>query len=188
MNRTELIVIGGSAGSLDIILNNLPRLKKKLPLAIVIVLHRKSSYDSALAKLFGSKTSLPVKEAEEKEKILPGVIYLAPADYHLLIEEDRTFSLDYSEKIHFSRPAIDATFQTASEVYGDSLAAIILSGANSDGADGLLSVQRNKGITAVQNPKTAEVQYMPEKALEKVKADYILENNDIAAFINDLVS
>ncbi len=184
--NVEVVLIGGSAGSLEIILAALPSLRPDLRQAIIIILHRKSSYDSALENLMSSRTTLPVKEAEEKEKILPGTIYLAPAGYHLLIERDKTFSMDFSEKIHFSRPAIDATFQTAAEVYGPSLAAIVLSGANSDGAEGLEAIQNARGITAVQNPLSAEVNYMPEKALAKIKADYILENDGLAAFINSL--
>jgi len=183
---TEAIVIGGSAGSLDVIIKTLPLLKKNLSLAVILILHRKSSYDSSLAQLLGNKSALPVKEAEEKDLILAGNIYIAPADYHLLVESDRTLSLDYSEKIHYSRPAIDATFQTAAEVYGSKLAGIILSGANSDGTEGLMAIQNAGGITAVQNPVTAEVAYMPKQALTRVKTDLILEKENIAAFINSL--
>lgn len=182
--KAELVVIGGSAGSLEVILHMLSGLKPTLPLPIVIVLHRKSDSGSTLTELLSAKSESTVKEAEEKEAITPGIIYIAPPDYHLLIENDRTFSLDYSEKINISRPCIDLTFQTAAEVYGNALACLLLSGANADGAEGLKLVQACGGIIAVQNPETAIVSFMPQKALEKIKADYVLNVNEVANFIH----
>lgn len=185
-HQTEILVIGGSAGSLEVILYALPLLKNPLPISIIIVLHRKNNSDSTLTNLFQAKTRIPVKEAEEKEVIRAGHIYIAPPDYHLLIEKDRTVSLDYSEKVHFSRPSIDLTFQTAAETYRESLAGLLLSGANADGAEGLELIKLTGGIAAVQNPKTAEVSYMPQQALDKLAPDYILDINQVADFINGL--
>lgn len=182
--KAELIVIGGPAGSLEVILHMLSGLKPALPLPVIIVMHRKSDSGSALTELLSSKSGSTVKEAEEKEAIRPGVIYIAPPDYHLLIENDRTFSLDYSEKINFSRPCIDLTFQTAAEVYGNILACLLLSGASADGVEGLELAQACGGIIAVQNPETAIVSFMPQKALEKIKADYVLDVNEVANFIH----
>lgn len=184
--RVKLIIIGGSAGSFDIIIHLLANLKQNLSFPLIIVLHRKTSFDSSLTDLFSMKSKLPVKEAEEKEELQSGTIYIAPADYHLLIEMDHTVSLDYSEKIHYSRPAIDATLLTAAEAYGKSAAGIILSGANSDGADGLQAIYSAGGIAAVQDPETAEVSYMPKQALTRTSVHYILGNNEIADFINML--
>ncbi|WP_026899022.1 chemotaxis protein CheB [Daejeonella oryzae] len=183
---TEVLIIGGSAGSLEVILHALPLLSNPLKIAIIIVLHRKSSSESILTELLCIKTSIPVKEADEKEFIKSGTIYLAPADYHLLIEKDRTFSLDYSEKINFSRPCIDLTFQTAAEVYRESLAALLLSGANADGVEGLELIQLTGGLTAVQNPEDAKISYMPQHALDKLKPDLILNKDEVADFINRL--
>ena len=182
----ELLVIAGSAGSLDVILKMLPHLDGTLNFPIIIVLHRKASYDSSLADLLTTRTTLRVVEAEEKDQLQRGVIYLAPADYHLLVENDRSLSLDYSEKIQYSRPCIDVTFETAAEVYKDRAAAILLSGANADGARGLKMIKQAGGITAVQNPATAEVSFMPNQALQTAKVDYILEVEEIAYFINKL--
>ena len=182
----ELLVIGGSAGSLEVILKALKHLNKGLPFAIIIVLHRKPSNDSTLIDLLSSKTKATVIEANEKEPINPGCIYIAPADYHLLIENDRTLSLDYSEKINFSRPCIDITFQTAAEVYKSSLACLLLSGANADGVEGLELVKTMNGLTAVQNPKTAEVSFMPQKALDKINVDYIVDGDKVIDFIDML--
>ena len=185
-HQTELLIIGGSAGSLEVILYALPLLKNPLPISIIIVLHRKNNSDSTLTNLFKAKTRIPVKEAEEKEVIRAGHIYIAPPDYHLLIEKNQTFSLDYSEKVHFSRPSIDLTFQTAAETYRESLAGLLLSGANADGAEGLELIKLIGGKVAVQNPKTAEVSYMPQQALDKLEPDYILDIKQVADFINGL--
>ena len=182
----ELLVIGGSAGSLEVILKTLQHLNKDLPFAIIIVLHRKPSNDSTLTDLLSSKTKAIVIEANEKEPINPGYIYIAPADYHLLIENDRTLSLDYSEKINFSRPCIDITFQTAAEVYKSSLACLLLSGGNADGVEGLELVKTMNGLTAVQNPKTAEVSFMPQKALDIINVDYIVDGDKVIDFIDML--
>lgn len=186
LENIETLIIGGSAGSLEVILSVLPELKKNLSVAIIIVLHRKVSFDSTLADLFATKTKIPVKEADEKEPVAAGHIYIAPADYHLLIEQEKSFSLDYSEKILYSRPAIDVTFQTGSIAYGQALAALLLSGANTDGTEGLYEIQRGGGIIAVQDPEDAEIDYMPRQALLRLTPDFILKATEIAAFINTL--
>ena len=182
-NRYELVLIGGSAGSLEVLINLLPLLNKNLDLSIVIVVHRKPG-ESLLVDLLSDKTTWPVKEVEEKEKIEKRSIYLAPPDYHLLLEKDKTFSLDFSEKVHFSRPAIDVSFETAAEVYGPSLIAVLLSGANADGAEGLKQVKMNGGITIVQDPVEASVSYMPQQAISLMQVDYIANTKEIANIIN----
>jgi two-component system chemotaxis response regulator CheB len=185
MNKYELLIIGGSAGGLEVLLELLPQLRTDLDYAVVLVMHRRGG-DSLLTGLLSDKTKLAVKEAEEKEAIRPGVIYIAPADYHLLIENDKTFSLDYSEKIHYSRPAIDASFETAAEAYGPLLAGVLLSGANADGAEGLLQIKQAGGLTIVQDPDEASVSYMPQQAIEKGAADKILTTRQIIGLLNEL--
>jgi two-component system chemotaxis response regulator CheB len=182
----KVLVIGGSAGCIEVIIKILENLNKDLALAIVIIIHRKKNSDARLTALFNLKSPLLVTEAEEKEPILPGRVYLAPPDYHLLIENDHTFSLDTSEKVQFSRPSIDVTFESAADVYGQSLAALLLSGANSDGAQGLLTIANSGGITIVQNPASAEVDFMPKAAIFKTVVDYILETKDLPNFVNEL--
>ena len=113
MRRAKLIVIGGSAGSLQVILGIVTVIGPDFPLPVLIVLHRNSVFESSLEDIFAAKTQAPIKEVEEKEPVIPGTIYLAPADYHVLIEEDQTFSLDYSERVNFSRPSIDVAFYCA---------------------------------------------------------------------------
>lgn len=182
----KALVIGGSAGSIEVIVKILKKLEKDLAIAIIIIIHRKSTSDASLTNLFNSRSVIEVTEAEEKEEILPGRIYLAPANYHLLIETDHTFSLDASEKVEYSRPSIDVTFQSAADVYGESLAALLLSGANSDGSEGLLTIANTGGLTIVQNPESAEVGFMPKAAIFKTVVDYIIETDNLPDFVNKL--
>ena len=184
MKKCNAFIIGGSAGSLEVLLKVLPNVNVNIPFPIIIVVHRKHGADSLLPALLSTRTELIVKEVDEKEKIVAGTVYIAPSDYHLLIEQDETFSLDYSEKINYSRPAIDATFQTAAEVYKAKLVCLLLSGSNSDGVNGLKSVKAWGGLALIQDPESAQVAYMPEQAKLKVKIDHILPIEDMAEFIN----
>ncbi len=168
----RVLLIGGSAGSLEVLLELIGAIGKVKSFAIVVVMHRKSP-ESRLGEVIQSHTPCRVKEAEEKEAILPGTIYIAPADYHLLIESDRSFSLDYSEKVNYSRPAIDVTFEMAAEVYGKEAAAILLSGASADGARGLQAIAEAGGRTIVQDPSTAVVAFMPQAALAIMQPDLV---------------
>jgi two-component system chemotaxis response regulator CheB len=182
----EALVIGGSAGSLEVLLRILPILDPALTFPIIIVIHRKHGSDSLLPDLLSSKTRLIVKEADEKEPISAGTIYVAPSDYHLLVEQNKTFSLDYSEKINYSRPSIDVTFQTAAEVYKGKLACLLLSGSNSDGVIGLKTVKAWGGLALIQDPESAQVSYMPAQAKQHVQIDEILSIENIGEFINSL--
>lgn len=184
MKGCKALIIGGSAGSLDVLLKVLPALDPEIGFPVIIVVHRKHGADSLLPDLLSSRTTLKVKEVDEKETIHAGTVYIAPSDYHLLIEQDHTFSLDYSEKINFSRPAIDVTFQTAAEVYKNKLACLLLSGSNSDGVEGLKSVKEWRGLAIVQDPNSAQVPYMPEQAIKNVAIDAVLPIEAMAEFIN----
>jgi len=182
----QLVVIGGSAGSLDVLLQLVAALRIDLLIPIVIVVHRKLDNDSLMEELLSNKSRLPVKEAEDKEPIQPATIYIAPPDYHLLFEKDKTFSLDASEKINFSRPSIDVSFQSAAEVYHSSLVCILLSGANSDGTEGLRSAKENNAMLVVQDPDSAEVGFMPRQALNSLEVDHVLNAYRIIELINNL--
>ena len=186
MEKCEALIIGGSAGSLDVLLKVLPDLYSVLSFPIVIVLHRKPGKESLLIDLLSTKTKMTVKEIEEKEKLLSGMIYIAPPSYHVLIEQNKTFSLDASEKINFSRPSIDVTFESASEVFHDKLVCLLLSGANSDGTKGMEVVKQNGGKTLVQEPDSAMSRFMPEFALDHVDIDSVLMPGEMANFINEL--
>lgn len=184
MEGCKALIIGGSAGSLDVLLKVFPVIGLDITFPIVIVVHRKKGTDSLLADLLVTKTFLNVKEAEEKEKLFAGTIYIAPSDYHLLIEKDLTFSLDTSEKVNYSRPSIDVTFHSAAEVCGDKLVCVLLSGSNSDGVNGLIAVKRFGGETAVQDPSSAQIDYMPKQAILKAKIDHVLRIEEMANYIN----
>lgn len=186
MKTCRALIIGGSAGSLEVLLRVFPAVRADLPFPVVIVVHRKQGTDFLLADLISKKANLRVKEIEEKEQILPTTIYIAPSDYHLLIEKDLTFSLDHSEKINYSRPSIDVTFQSAAEVYTEDLVCLLLSGSNSDGVNGLITVGSYGGETAVQDPESAQVDYMPAQAIARTRIDQILKIEDMATYINSL--
>lgn len=186
MRKIDALVIGGSAGSLDVLLKILPEISPNIDFSIIIVVHRKQGMDSLLSDLLSYRTELKVKEADEKEKIQKGYIYIAPSDYHLLIEKDFTFSLDYSEKINYSRPSIDVTFQTAADAYGDRLVCLLLSGSNADGVNGLIFAKKNGGITLAQDPESAQVTYMPEQAILRANVSAVLKIEEMANYINSL--
>lgn len=182
----EMLLIGGSAGSLEVIFRLLPLLKTGLHFPVIVVLHRRYSSDSSLIELLASKTINEAFEVEDKEPIKPGNIYLAPADYHLLVESNQTFSLDYSEKINFSRPSIDVSFESAVEIYGSKVVALLLSGANEDGTAGLRCIKKAGGRTVAQDPETAQMPFMPQHAILQGIVDYVLDVNQMAEFINHL--
>lgn len=179
-----VIAIGGSAGSLDVLFKLLPKLNPGVTHAIIIVLHRRSYSDSSLTELLSSKTTLPIHEVEDKDPIRPGNIYLAPADYHLLVERDFTFSLDYSEKINFSRPSLDVTFESLADICKLPMIGIILSGANEDGTNGLQAIKNAGGIIIAQDPGTAQVPLMPQNAISTLGVDHIFSIEEMADFIN----
>jgi two-component system, chemotaxis family, protein-glutamate methylesterase/glutaminase len=182
----KVVVIGGSAGSLDVLLTVLPKLKNIDTVAVVIILHRRNSDDNILEELLRMKSGLTIKEIEDKTALKPNRIHVAPADYHLLFETDAQFSLDISEKVNYSRPSIDIGFESAAEAYREKVVAILLSGANSDGSDGLIAVKNAGGTTVIQSPDTADVPFMPAFALEKATPDFVLKPTEMAALINNL--
>ena len=184
-NEFRVVMIGGSAGSLEVVIHMLQGLIN-VNLAIVLIIHRKGSIYSNLAELLNLKTSFAVKEAEEKEFILPGNFYIAPADYHLLIESDGSISLDFSEKINFSRPSIDVSFECAATVFGNRVIGILLSGGNADGVQGLKSIKKAGGLCVVQDPGSALVSYMPLHALGEIQPDKTLHAGEIADFLNGI--
>lgn len=184
MNKRKALIIGGSAGSLEVLIKIVPHIRIDIDFPIIIVVHRKQGMDFMLTDLLANKTFLKVKEADEKEAILNGVIYIAPSNYHLLVEKDFSFSLDYSEKINYSRPSIDATFQSAAEAYKDGLYCLLLSGSNADGVKGLICANKHSGTVWVQDTSSAQMSYMPEQAILKTKVNAILKIEEMASYIN----
>ena len=178
----EVLIIGGSAGSLDVLLKILPHLGVP-SFAIVIVLHRKPTDDTTLEELIAVKTAIPVKEVEDKIALESGNIYIAPSDYHLLFEKNNLLSLDVSEKINYSRPSIDVAFESAADVYGKALVGILLSGANADGTDGLIAIKNAGGTIVVQQPETADMPFMPNNAVMHTSPDHVLDVSGLLQLI-----
>ncbi|BAV08041.1 two-component system, chemotaxis family, response regulator CheB [Filimonas lacunae] len=184
----HMVLIGGSAGSVSVIMSLIEQLPPDFIHPIVIVLHRLKNVSSELDKiLMGLHKHKRVREPEDKDIIRNKHIYLAPQNYHLLIEPDKTFSLDYSEPVHFSRPSIDVTFESAARVFGGNLTAILLSGANQDGAAGLQMIQQQGGQVVVQDPKTAEYPTMPLAAIEIIPEVLILQPSGLPLFFENLL-
>ena len=179
-----IVLLGGSAGSLEVILKLLPDLPV-MGACYVVVVHRRSDHDTMLAELLARRTTMRVIEVEDKEPIFPDIVYLAPPGYHLLVEDRTLFSLDASEKVHFSRPSIDATFESAAAVFGTDTIAVLLSGANADGADGLKTVRIAGGLALVQSPETAEVAYMPEQAILIGASSHVVAPDEIPAIVRE---
>jgi two-component system chemotaxis response regulator CheB len=184
--KYKAVVMGGSWGGMNAAVEILKYLPADYPLPIVLVLHRLKGVISELPALIRKKTYVQIKEADEKEKMQPGTVYIAPADYHLLIEQDQTFSLDVSEAILFSRPSIDVTFESAAEVFGKKLIGIVLSGASKDGSQGLYAICKAGGQAIVQDPRQAEVTTMPQAAIEAVKRAKVMTLDEIAAYLLDV--
>ncbi|RYY71283.1 MAG: chemotaxis protein CheB [Chitinophagaceae bacterium] len=186
VNNIKLIIIGGSSGSLEVLMKILPVLRRDFPIPIILVLHRNSTADSALTELMTSKTTLQVKEADEKDVLEPGTIYIAPPDYHLLTEIDGSLSLDFSERVHYCRPSIDVSFMSAAIACKSELIAILLSGANADGAAGIKMIKELGGITVVQDPADASVSYMPDQALLTNAVDRVMKGTEIGDWLNEI--
>jgi two-component system, chemotaxis family, protein-glutamate methylesterase/glutaminase len=169
----DLVVIGGSAGAIDVLRQVLPRLTKAFRPTVAIVIHLPAEGPIMLHELLAGPGTPPMKVAEDKEPVVPGTIYFAPPDYHLLVERlpvegRRTFALSIDARVHYVRPAIDVLFESAAEAFRERVMGIILSGANADGAAGLRAIADHGGMAVVQSLETAEMIAMPAAALQAV--------------------
>jgi two-component system chemotaxis response regulator CheB len=183
ISNCKVVIIGGSAGSLNALMQILPELPPLKGFAVVIVVHRKSTDEQTLEDLLTLKSSIPLQLVEDKTELLPGFIYVAPSNYHLLFEKDGFLALDTSEKINYSRPSIDVSFESAAETYGNTLVGILLSGSNADGTKGLKAIKEHGGIIVVQNPLAAEMPFMPNNAILYNTPDFILNTHEILKLI-----
>jgi two-component system chemotaxis response regulator CheB len=175
----EAIVIGVSSGGMNAMKIIFSLLPENFSTPIIIVQHVGSHSENVWIKLLNDKSKLEIKEADEKEKIEKGKVYVAPANYHLLIESNKTFSLTIDEKVNFARPSIDVLFESAAEAYQNKLIGVVLTGSNNDGSKGIKRIKEYGGLTIVQQPDTAESSYMPEAAIATIQPDYILTLYDI---------
>ncbi len=182
-NKAQAVVIGTSAGGIEALKKILPGLPESFPLPIVIVVHIPPGRLSLLAEIFRPKVNMKIKEADEKETLQPGTIYFAPPSYHLLIENDKTFSLTNEGSVHFSQPSIDVLFESAADAYRQNLVGILLTGANEDGAMGLKKIKAYGGVCIVQNINEAEVPLMPRSGLPFISPNCELTLSEISLFL-----
>lgn len=177
------VFIGSSAGGLTALSAIFSALPADFALPIVVVQHRAKGNRDLLEEVLGHKSPLRVEQASEKEKILPSRIYIAPPDYHLLIEEDMTFSLSSTEAVVHSRPSIDVLFESAALALGPRLIGIVLTGASSDGSRGLAAIRQAGGVTIAQDPREAEYPAMPQAAINNGSVDHVFPLRAIAGFL-----
>lgn len=181
----EIVVIGASYGGLSALQILLPELAPEFPLPVVVVQHRRKEADDGLCEYLRRRSSLPLIEPNDKEKVEPGRVYLAPRDYHLLIEKS-IFALSTESPVSFARPSIDVLFESAADIYHDRIIGVILTGANRDGAKGLAKIKAFGGLAVVQDPLSADARSMPEAAIAAAPVDRILPLAEIAPYLNEL--
>lgn len=186
--RIDAVVMGGSAGGVDALCELLPAVPVRLRAPVLIVLHLRREHPSLLAEIFGARCRRPVREPVDKETIEPGVVYVAPPDYHMLIDTGPQISLSADDLVNYSRPSIDVLFESAADFYGDRLLGIVLTGANEDGTAGLAAIHRAGGVTVVQNPQGAQASFMLVSALKRTPADFVLTLPEIANLLSALQS
>jgi two-component system chemotaxis response regulator CheB len=186
--RIEAVVIGASAGGVEALGTLLPALPAGYRLPVFCILHLPGDRESRLAELFDGRLPLPVREAADKEAIVPGTVYFAGAGYHLSVERDFTFSLSCEPPVHFARPAIDVLMESSADAYGPGLVGILLTGANHDGAAGMAAIHASGGLTVVQDPDDAQVATMPKSAIDRFSPHLILPLARIGALLPMLES
>ncbi len=184
--QLEAVAIGGSAGAVNALLQILPGLPPHIALPVIVVLHVQSGRQSQLAEVFQRQLAMPVREAGDKDTIVPGTLYFAPSDYHLSVETDGSFSLSCEPPVNFARPAIDLMMVSAADAYGAGLLGILLTGANHDGAAGMAAIGAAGGMTVVQDPRDAMAATMPEEAIRLRRPDLVLPLADLRSLLSML--
>ncbi|MCO8168752.1 chemotaxis protein CheB [Pseudomonas sp. 21LCFQ02] len=182
----QAVVIGASAGGVEALLTLTEGIAADFRLPILVVLHLPEQRSSQLAQVFQNRLPIAVHEARDKETIVAGTLYFAPAGYHLSVEDDLSLSLSQEDKVFHSRPSIDILFESAADAYGPGLAGVLLTGANDDGARGLARIRALGGLTVIQNPQTAVARTMPEAGLRLQTPDYLLSLPEIRALLTQL--
>lgn len=183
LGECEALVLGASAGAVNALNQLLPHVPRNARIPIVVVVHLPANRPSLLPELFASRCAVHVAEPEDKQPLLAGSIWFAPSNYHLLIETDRSFSLSLEAPVNFSRPSIDVLFETAADAYGKSLCAIVLTGANEDGAQGALAIRHAGGLVIAQDPSSAEAKEMPSATISLATPQIVATLPDIAKLV-----
>jgi len=182
----KAVIIGGSAGSFQVVTKILNSLPRTFPVPVLLCLHRLKHVRSGFVEALSLKSSIPVEEPYDKELLKPGKAYLAPANYHMFVELANRIALSTEDTVNHSRPSIDLSFITAANAYREKLVGIILSGANKDGACGLKKVHDNGGIAIVQDPNECEVKTMTQSALQLTKVDFVYSTDQIISYLQKL--
>lgn len=182
------VVMGTSAGALEALSNLLPELPADFPLPVMLVVHLPADKESILPELLQSKCQVAVREAEDKEPIRGGTVYVAPPDYHLLVEREGCLSLSSEEPVQYSRPSIDVLFESAADVYGAGLIGVILTGANDDGSSGSKAIEIAGGTVLVQRPDLSQSSTMPQAALKACASAIPLSLGEIARYLREFAS
>ncbi|MCO5935336.1 chemotaxis protein CheB [Mucilaginibacter sp. RB4R14] len=177
--QSKILLLGGSAGSFKLLFKLVKLLPENFDKTVIIIIHRKKNFFSEIEKLFAENSRMCLREISDKEPIQGNTIYIAPANYHSLVENEGFFSLDVSEAVWYSKPSIDVTFESVAEVYKERVTAVLFSGANQDGAEGLLKLRQNGALTIAQDPQDAEMAEMPQSAINIHAAEYILRTIEI---------
>lgn len=186
--RLRAVVLGGSAGAVRALGEILPALPAGARVPVIVVVHLSPRRESLLPSIFGARCPLPVREPEDKEPVAAGTVWIAPPDYHLLVERDGAFALSLEPPVNFSRPSIDALFESAADAYGPDMLAVVLSGANEDGAEGARRVREAGGWVVVQDPEEAESRAMPEAALRVARPHLRADLATIARIVGAIVA
>jgi two-component system chemotaxis response regulator CheB len=185
MNK-KAVILGASAGCLGALSQILPALPEDYPFPILVVVHLPADKDSLIGDLLDQKCALHVHEVDDKEPLVPGHVYFAPPNYHMLIEKEEIAALSVEDEVLYSRPSIDVSFQSAADVFRERLTGIILTGANNDGAAGLAAVVAAGGTAIVQNPEEAFADAMPQAALFACPDARVMNLSEITAYLKTL--
>jgi two-component system chemotaxis response regulator CheB len=186
ITEVDAVVVGASAGGVEALGELLPALPAAMRAAGFVVLHVPRHRPNMLVPLLQGRCAVTLREAEDKAPVEPGTVYVAPADYHLLLDDGPRVSLSVDPPVHHSRPSVDVLFESAADVFGPRLLGIVLTGANDDGASGLAAIHEAGGWTVVQDPATAQVPTMIEAALRRTRVDHVLTLDAIAAVLRGL--
>ena len=184
--KYEAIVLGTSAGGFHALSTILEHLPSDYPIPIIIVQHRAKDSRDLFEEVLQNRLRIRISQADEKEKIRPGVVYTAPPDYHLLVESDKTFSLSLEGLVNFSRPSIDVLFESAAYAYNEKLVGIILTGANNDGAAGIVAIRRSGGVTIAQDPNESTYSIMPQAAIDTGAVTRVWSLKQIGEFLSGI--
>ena len=184
--RREAVVIGGSLGGQQALCKLLPALPARYPLAVIVVLHRHRHAQDAAGRWLSEVCALPVCAIEDKSPIVPGRLHVCPANYHVLIEAQRTFALSIEPPVNFARPSIDVLFESAAQVYGPSLVGVLLSGASTDGAAGLAAIKARGGAVYCQDPRSAVERIMPAAGCRATRVDRIASPEALGRELSEL--